>query len=227
MDEIRLKNFRCFRDEQRARLAPLTLLVGENSTGKSSFMAMVRALWDVAHRRTPGFKEAPYDLGSFDEMVHYRKGKGGRSTSFEAGFDEISRLPGNQLFHFDAVFSRSGTVAAPARRRLASGGVWIEERLEDDLSWWVHFGTANGKWKRKLRTDIEKHLPSEFRSLISFPLQWALSTHDADPVSLDESPPMTESDQDQFNPASYASCSRYGTAAVRQRARSLQTSADI
>ena len=37
MDRITLKNFRCFRDEQTARLAPLTLLVGENSTSKTIF----------------------------------------------------------------------------------------------------------------------------------------------------------------------------------------------
>ena len=60
MDEITLKNFRCFREEQTACLAPLTLLVGENSTGKTSFMAMIRALWDVTYRRTdPDFKEEP------------------------------------------------------------------------------------------------------------------------------------------------------------------------
>ena len=44
MDKITLKNYRCFREEQTARLAPLTLLVGENSTGKTSFLAMIRAL---------------------------------------------------------------------------------------------------------------------------------------------------------------------------------------
>ena len=35
MDKITLKNYRCFREEQTARLASLTLLVGENSTGWS------------------------------------------------------------------------------------------------------------------------------------------------------------------------------------------------
>ena len=44
MDTITLRNFRCFYEEQTARLAPLTLLVGENSTNKTSFMAMTRAL---------------------------------------------------------------------------------------------------------------------------------------------------------------------------------------
>ena len=37
MEKITLKNFRCFREEQTVRLAPLTLLVGENSSGKTSF----------------------------------------------------------------------------------------------------------------------------------------------------------------------------------------------
>ena len=49
MDEIRLKDYRCFRDDQTAHLAPLTLLVGENSTGKTSFLAIIRALWEFAN----------------------------------------------------------------------------------------------------------------------------------------------------------------------------------
>ena len=48
MDSVTLKDFRCFRGEQTARMAPLTLLVGENSTGKTSFLAILRALWEVA-----------------------------------------------------------------------------------------------------------------------------------------------------------------------------------
>ena len=94
MDEVRLENFRCFREQQTARLAPLTLLVGENSTGKTSFLAMVRALnaifagvWDYS------FKDPPYDLGSFDEIAHHRGGGGGRATEFTAGFSGNRVLP--------------------------------------------------------------------------------------------------------------------------------------
>ena len=53
MNEISIENFRCFHEKQTARLAPLTLLVGENSTGKTSFLAMVRALWEIAYN-VPG-----------------------------------------------------------------------------------------------------------------------------------------------------------------------------
>ena len=87
MDEITLRNFRCFRDEQTARLAPLTLLVGENSTGKTSFMAMVRALWELAfHDQIPDFKDPPYDLGSFDEIAHHRGARGSRAEEIFAAF---------------------------------------------------------------------------------------------------------------------------------------------
>ena len=72
MDRITLQNYRCFgSEEQSARLAPLTLLVGPNSTGKTSFLALIRALWDVAFREVvPNFREHPYDLGSWDDIVY-------------------------------------------------------------------------------------------------------------------------------------------------------------
>ena len=197
MQEIRLKNFRCFREPQRARLAPLTLLVGENSTGKTSFLAMVRALWDVAHRRAPGFKEAPYDLGSFDEMAHYRKGKIGRSEDFTAGFDHIPKK--YPKYSLDVVFSRSGTVPKPTTWRLASEDVWLEERLESDSSRWVHFGTANGRWRRKVPSVIPKGLPSDFEPAIALAWYLASARRAPDLISLDDSPPMTQQDEDQLN----------------------------
>ena len=144
MDQITLKNFRCFREEQIARLAPLTLLVGENSMGKTSFLAMIRALFDVAYwNAVPDFKEDPYGLGSFDEIAHYRGGRGGRADSFEAGFGLSPRTArgrkrragtGGQLCHVEVTFERRGTVPIPVRRRLSRGEVWIENRLNDQ-SW--------------------------------------------------------------------------------------------
>ena len=73
MDSITLQNYRCFgSEEQTARLAPLTLLVGPNSTGKTSFLALIRALWDVAFREVvPNFREEPFDLGSFGDPSNF------------------------------------------------------------------------------------------------------------------------------------------------------------
>ena len=132
MDSITLQSFRCFGEKQTARLAPLTLLVGENSTGKTSFMAMIRALWDVAYWESlPDFKEEPYDLGSFDEIANYRGGRAGRADVIEAGFR--FRLRGGRRrslvkCHFEITFGKEGTVPFPIRRRLSNsnGRVWVE-----------------------------------------------------------------------------------------------------
>ena len=165
MDKITLKNFRCFREEQTARLAPLTLLVGENSTGKTSFMAMIRALWDLAYlHRVPDFKEDPYDLGSFDEISHYRGGRGGRADTFEAGFNSLRRTKnktgvtkeGKERagYHFEATFGKNGTVPFPVRRRLSDQYSWTEEyNSQRDQSWQVDFGTSNGAWRTKVPAD--------------------------------------------------------------------------
>ena len=205
MDEIRLKNFRCFREPQTARLAPLTLLVGENSTGKTSFLAMIRALWEVAQRRPPIFKEAPYDLGSFDEIAHYRTGKLGRAKVFEAGFDEALGSAGGpstaanpRRYCFDVVFSRSGTVPAPSKLRSCAEDGWIEERVENDSSRWVDFGTTNGSWRRKVSTTIPEGFPSALEPVFS--LTWPVSvvTRSPDIISLNSSPPMTKEDEEQL-----------------------------
>lgn len=97
MDSITLENYRCFRKKQTARLAPLTLLVGNNSTGKTSFLAIVRALWDAVFRNeVPDFREEPYDLGTFGDISHNRSGRGGQAESFSAGFTRQQLMPSSR-----------------------------------------------------------------------------------------------------------------------------------
>ena len=77
MDSVTIENFRCFKNRQTARLAPLTLLVGENSTGKSSFMAMIGILWQsvIFQEFKPNFKNYPFDLGTFSDVIHGNEGE--------------------------------------------------------------------------------------------------------------------------------------------------------
>ena len=135
MNSITVKNFRCFGEEQTARLAPLTLLVGDNSTGKTSFLALIRALWDVAYREiVPNFKEPPYDLGSFGDIVHYDGSRRAKPRTIEVGFttSEIRNLPAKghngheQLAKFSANFANRIGAPYPALRRVERGDVWVE-----------------------------------------------------------------------------------------------------
>ena len=151
MDEITLKNYRCFREEQVARMAPLTLLVGENSTGKTSFLAMIRILWDIAGgRRMPDFKESPYDLGSFDEVAHHRGGRGGRARSFEAGFS-IRRAQEHfsQPYWQKVVFGKEGTVPVPISRSFSYGNIRVDMKTEGGIGR-AYIENLHGKWEREI-----------------------------------------------------------------------------
>lgn len=155
MDNITLKNFRCFREEQTARLAPLTLLVGENSTGKTSFLAMIRALWDQCYLgRIPDFKEEPYDLGSFDEIAHHRGRRGSRAESFEAGFDDVLKNTRElrkkidvkaHPYRFDVAFEKHGSAPVQGKMRFTCESSWLELRRKEK-SREASFGTSSGAW---------------------------------------------------------------------------------
>ncbi len=156
MDSITLKKFRCFREEQTARLAPLTLLVGENSTGKTSFLAMMRALVDIAvDSLTPDFKKNPYDLGSFDEIAHYRGGRNGRAETFEAAFNAVSPMKenkdgDNKPFHFRVTFGKRGTIPFPIRQHFAQGDTWFEECFQTETQYRLRVGTRRGTWEKRM-----------------------------------------------------------------------------
>ena len=71
---LSLKNVRCFAGEQHAELAKATLLVGENSTGKSTFLGCLNGLVHLAGLvdltdRTNYFDQRPFHMGSFENLV--------------------------------------------------------------------------------------------------------------------------------------------------------------
>lgn len=81
--EVRLKDVRCFEDEQSARVGRITLLVGENNAGKSTFLGCCKALATLANLHDLDdknyFDDSPFHMGSFDTIV--RSGK----TEFSVG----------------------------------------------------------------------------------------------------------------------------------------------
>jgi len=90
---ISLKNIRAFSCPNAVDVRPITVLVGENSTGKSTFLAGTRLCWDAAtEHKTLDFNEEPFSLGSFDQIAHYRGGKAGRAKHFSLGYTADVRL---------------------------------------------------------------------------------------------------------------------------------------
>ena len=160
MDSVTLKNYRCFREEQTARLAPLTLLVGENSTGKTSFLAILRALWDGAfHPGIPDFREYPFDLGAFEDIVHNRGSVDKKSPqAFEAGFlRRLSQLDSN-LVSFRATFKEIDGAPVPVNRKFGNNEFGVEVGIEEGEQM-LTFTTPQNQYQWKPPVGVDNLIP--------------------------------------------------------------------
>ena len=150
MNSVTIENFRCFGDQQTVPLAPLTLLVGPNSTGKTSFMALIRAMWDVAFRsQVPNFMEEPYNLGSFQDIAHRRGDSSEQAVEFGAGFEHSSFRLGDHPISFSAVFENRTGTPFPTKRTISHGGLAFEVYLDTDGEHNVKFHWGGGSLHRR------------------------------------------------------------------------------
>ena len=151
--EIRLRDFRCFHERQTARLAPLTLLVGENSTGKTSFLAAVQAVWDAAYGSgAPDFRRAPFDLGAFAEIIHSRGGRANSATSFALGFTKLG--PEERLLDFEVTFESRDAAPAPSTAVWRDGAVSVEYRRLSGESPQVYLQSPSGSWSYPVQAEF-------------------------------------------------------------------------
>ena len=125
--QIRLRDFRCFADEQAATLAPLTLLVGDNSTGKSSLLAATRAARRIAFGSgDAGFNDPPYVLGRFSEIAFSAHSREPETRSFQLGFTQVVDAKPVQV---DMAFERGEGVLHPAHTSWHAGGCWLRQSM--------------------------------------------------------------------------------------------------
>ena len=70
---LNLRDIRCFAGEQSGRLARITLLVGANGAGKSTFLGCYKTLTRLANLHKLDdenyFDEAPFEMGGFDTIA--------------------------------------------------------------------------------------------------------------------------------------------------------------
>ena len=93
LNEFIIGNVRCFAEEQRAPIRPITLLVGENSTGKTTFLGGYRVLHNLTSssyssgeeiKRSMTFNDDPFQMGAFRDIVN-RGVVSSASPSFQLG----------------------------------------------------------------------------------------------------------------------------------------------
>jgi predicted ATPase len=153
MDRVFFEGIRCFATRQEVPLAPLTVLVGENSSGKSTVLALIRLAFDlVIEENYPDFNEEPFLLGAFDQIAsHLEKEKEGRRSTFTIGWRmDGMAIEGQFVAHkgqpilarrrceippysLEALFSEDGSFHEQILLTASPGGSEPEDELEAAL----------------------------------------------------------------------------------------------
>ena len=81
--QFTMEEVRCFGARQTFKIRPLTFLVGENSTGKTTALACFHVLANFLHGEGMDFNSHPYSMGTFTDIVRNSKK---REKNFKLGF---------------------------------------------------------------------------------------------------------------------------------------------
>ena len=124
--ELRLRDIRCFDGEQSAKLGRVTLLVGENSSGKSTFLGCYNAFATLANFYDLDdenyFDDSPFHMGYFNTIVRADR------TDFSVGGSfknhlytnaEFTFLEGNNRKPFESKLELEFNDSVNSKRRLS------------------------------------------------------------------------------------------------------------
>lgn len=114
--ELYLRDVRCFRGLHTIPIRPLTILVGENSSGKSTVLAMLAAISEPEAPFVVDFNREPYELGGFDNIASRDPVTGSPAQEFLVGYDIPIRRDSSSSANVRATFSSNG--GAPTLRRV-------------------------------------------------------------------------------------------------------------
>ncbi len=128
---LQFEGIRCFSEPQDAVIRPITLLVGENSSGKTTFLALCRIAHAIAngHVRNPPFNADPFWLGAYDQIAAFRRGRGGRAKSFSLtiGVDD-----GERRCSLSTEYLSADAQPSPCRWRFQAGDLAIQATSHGD-----------------------------------------------------------------------------------------------
>ena len=179
MDALILENIRCFHGRQVLPLAPLTVLIGENSTGKSTVLAAARLAWDIGAGMVDlDFNEEPFDWGAYDQIAHYRGGRGGRAKSFVIGFQDtgvvgehagITKPRAAYRFSVEAKFTQHGAQPGIRQYRIRSAQDQIVATYDSKFHATVAIRAAGRQKRARLPYEKSGRLPpAHLAALLAF-----------------------------------------------------------
>lgn len=96
--QLRIQNFKIWKDTKKIHMAPITLFFGANSSGKSSigqFLMMLKQTVEYPDRKAifyPGGKNSAVQLGSYNEMVFHRMADNKISFEYQWDFQDTLQI---------------------------------------------------------------------------------------------------------------------------------------
>jgi predicted ATPase len=142
LTKLRIENFKAWKDTGQIRLAPLTVLFGANSAGKSSLGHLLLALKQTAssadRRRAlhTGDESSLIDLGTFVETLHGHDKKAVLEFCLEwtipNGLEVQNPLEERQVYEGNRL-ALASTIAAGANEQPVVRAVRYELRAENDV----------------------------------------------------------------------------------------------
>ena len=169
--ELILQDVRCFQDEQRGHIKPITLLVGENSTGKTAFLGCYSVLhqlfsekWEMFSQE-PDFNKDLFSMGSFQDIINSRRGAKSHIKQFSLGLEFSSPTPEVSLpYSVTVTYSEVGSQA-----NMSSIRFQFKEQLFFELNQNESGNTTINIPNGEIQTEITFSLS---RHLLSFIFDW-------------------------------------------------------
>lgn len=168
--KLLVENIRSFAGPHEFEIRPLTLLVGENSSGKSTLLAALAAVSDpISFPNVVSLNKAPYDLGTFDTIATYKGGRSGRAKSFSLGFRIDGDRGSTKAVEVIAAFCSDDGEARLRSLSLKDGPVsavltWEKERVVVRIS-----GLKGaGPFETLIKEETQQFSTMTFQSLVSF-----------------------------------------------------------
>ena len=81
-----IQNLRCFEGRQEFEIRPLTFLIGENSTGKTTSLACLNTFYKFFSQNIGvDFNTNPYEMGVFNDIIRKSNKSSKQNTEFAIG----------------------------------------------------------------------------------------------------------------------------------------------
>lgn len=90
---LHIENIRGFSGRHHLDVKPVTLLVGDNSSGKTTLLASLFATLQQDFPAPSTLNRSPFELGGYETTATYRGGRSGRALSFSLGWEDEGKEP--------------------------------------------------------------------------------------------------------------------------------------